>query len=227
MSLKTPSRMSHAVGARRDRAACEPCGHRRAAGGQPRSRLLGEIVEPHHHDCEARGRVGGDSGDRAGVQNGVRRLHHRPDPGSLGRAGLAQRPRGGHDRAGTVDLGQKDRVRPGGRGGGEILVAPGRMRPIDADDDLAAAEAALAHRLGHLSARRDLLVGGDRILEIENKRIGGQGRGLGQGLGVGAGHVEDASARASEHVDLLTFRPEFKGKPAAAPEGCSPKQHCS
>ncbi len=58
-----------AVGARGDHAAREPCGHGRAAGGEPRPRLLGEIVEAHDHDGEARRRVGGDRGDRAGVQN--------------------------------------------------------------------------------------------------------------------------------------------------------------
>ncbi len=158
---------------------------------------------------ETRGRVGGDGGDRAGVQDGVRRLHHRPEAGPVGRAGFAQRPGGGHDRPGTVDLGQEDRVGSGGGGGGEVLVSPWRMRPVDADDDLAAAEAALARRLGDLTARRDLLVGGDRILEIEDQRVDGQGRGLGQGLGVGAGHVEDASARAGKHEHLPTIIPSI------------------
>ena len=68
----------------------------------------------------------------------------------VGRAGFPQSPRGGHDRARPVDLGQEDGVRPGGRSGNEIILAPWRMRPVDADDDLPAAEAAGARRLGDL-----------------------------------------------------------------------------
>ena len=75
-----------AVGARRDDAVGEPGDHGRPARGEPRARLLGEIVEPHHQHFEPRGGIGRDRGDRAGVEDRLRRLHHRPKPGPLRRA---------------------------------------------------------------------------------------------------------------------------------------------
>ena len=105
--------------------------------------------------------VGGDRGDRAGVQNRVRRLHHRPDAGAIWRAGFAQGAGGGHDRPRAVDLGQQNGVRPGAGGSDEILLSPRRMRPIDPDDDLTAAEGACSHGLGDLLARGRFLIGGD------------------------------------------------------------------
>ena len=56
-----------------------------------------------------------------------------------------------------------------------------------------------------LFARGDFLIGGDGIFEIEDQRVGGQCLGLRQGLGVGAGHVQNASTRASKHEHLPTL----------------------
>ena len=60
-----------------------------------------------------------------------------------------------------------------------------------------------------LFAGGDFLVGRDRILEIEDQRVGGQRLGLRQGLGVGAGHVEDASTRAGKHEHLPRLAPRI------------------
>ena len=147
--------------------------------------------------------VGGDRRDLAGVQDRVRRLHHRPDAGPVRRAVLPHHPGRVHDRARPVDLRQENGVRAGGGGDDKIVRPPGRVRPIDADDDLTSAEIALDRR-DHLGARHFLGVGRDRILQIEDQRVGGQCRGLGERLGVGAGHVEDAAARTGKHDDLLT-----------------------
>ena len=147
--------------------------------------------------------VGGDRRDLAGVQDRVRRLHHRPDAGPVRRAVLPHHPGRVHDRARPVDLRKENGVRAGGGGDDKIVRPPGRVRPIDADDDLTSAEIALDRR-DHLGARHFLGVGRDRIFQIEDQRVGRQCRGLGERLGVGAGHVEGAAARTGKHDDLLT-----------------------
>ena len=47
-------------------------------------------------------------------------------------------------------------------------------KPVDADDDLALAEAARLHRIADLLARDVLGVGRDGVFEIEDQRVGGQ-----------------------------------------------------
>ena len=64
--------------------------------------------------------------------------------------------------------------------------------------------AARPHSLDDLFAGRDFLVRGDRILKIKDQRVGGQRLGFRQRFGVGAGHIEDASTRASKHEHLPT-----------------------
>ncbi len=192
------------VSSRGDDAVGEPCGHRGASGRQPGARLLGEVVEAHDEHREPRGRIACDGGDRTGVEDGVRRLHHRPDAGRVRRAVLAHHSGGQHDRPRSVDLGQENGVRPGRGGGDKVLRAPWRMRPIDPDDHLAPAEIA-PDRPDHLRPSLHLGVGRNRILEIEDQRVGGQRRRLGQGLGVGAGHIEDAATRVNEHDNLLAI----------------------
>ena len=96
-----------------------------------------------------------------------------------------------------------------GASGDEIVLSPGRVRPIDPDDDLTFAKAARAHGLDDLFAGGDFLVGGDGILKIEDQRVGGQRLGFRQGLGVGAGHVEDASTRAGKHEHLPRLAPRI------------------
>ena len=128
---------------------------------------------------------------------------------ALGRLGFAQCPGGDHDRPRAVDLGQEDGVRVRGGSSGEILLAPGRVRPVDSDDDLASAKTARAHRLDDLFAGGDFLVGSDGILKVEDQRVGRQRRGLRQGLGVGAGHIENASTRAGKHEHLPRLAPRI------------------
>ncbi len=77
------------------------------------------------------------------------------------RAGFTQRPGGDHDPSGAVDLRQENGVRSGDGGGDEIVLSPRRVRPVNADDDLTASEAAGAHGLNDLFAGGDFLVGGD------------------------------------------------------------------
>ncbi len=56
----------------------------------------------------------------------------------------------------------------------EVVLAPGRVEGVDADHDLAGAVAALSNGRADLLAGRRLGVGRDRVLEIEDQRIGGQ-----------------------------------------------------
>ena len=49
-------------------------------------------------------------------------------------------------RLDPADLGHQDAVRPGMRGGGQIVGVPGRVEAVDPDEHLAAAEAAGLHR---------------------------------------------------------------------------------
>src|SRR5262249_39676881 len=70
---------------------------------------------------------------------------------------------------------------------------------IDRDENLAAAEAAGAHRLAHLPARIRFRVGRDRVLEIEDQRIGRERPRLLDRPRVRSGHVEHAAARTHVH----------------------------
>ena len=63
-------------------------------------------------------------------------------------------------------------------------------------DHFARAVAARLHGGADLLARRGLGVGRDRVLEVEDQRVGGKRLGLLERAGVGAGHVEHAAARA-------------------------------
>ena len=115
------------------------------------------------------------------------------------------------------DFGNEDGVGHGVDGGIEIVGMPGRVDAVDADEDLAAAEAAGFHRGGHLLARRLLGVGRHRIFEIENDAVGGQRFRLLQRAGIGARHIEDAAARTDGHdADFIGHRQTIKR--IAAPE---------
>ena len=81
---------------------------------------------------------------------------------------------------GPSTLGKRMASGPAAAAAIRSVLAPRRVRPVDPDDDLAAAETALAHGRDDLCARRDLRVGRDRILKIEDQRVGGQRRRLGE-----------------------------------------------
>src|ERR1700677_4007407 len=74
---------------------------------------------------------------------------------------FAQRSSGDHNRARAIDLRQENGVRFRRGGGGEIVLSPGGVRPIDADDDLTRAKAARAH------GPDDLFTGGDFLVESD------------------------------------------------------------
>ena len=167
--------------------------------------------------------IGRHRGDLAPAEDGVRRFHHRPKAGSVGRAVLSQDARSVHNRAWPVDLGQEDGVGPRAGGGDQIRGPPWRVLTVDPDDDFPSAEIALGCG-DDLRPRRLLGVGGDGILEIEDQRVGGQSRGLGECFGVRAGHVENAATRTSNHEGLLTTRQEFKDKNAAPPDAAVRKK---
>ena len=98
-----------------------------------------------------------------------------------------------------ADLRHQDRVRPGVRGGVQIVGMPGRVEAVDADEHLAGAEAAGLHRVDDLLARLLLGLGRDRVLEIEDHAVDRQGARLFDGAGVRSRHVEHAAARTEGH----------------------------
>ncbi len=79
------------------------------------------------------------------------------------------------------------------------------MQPVDANDDLARAEAPGLHRRGHLLARHGFRVGRDRVFEIEDQRVGGKRLGLLERARVRARHVEDAAAGAGFGNHSMNF----------------------
>jgi hypothetical protein len=71
------------MGVRRKQTPRQPGHHRRAAGHQASPRLLGEIVGAHHETREPCLGIAGFLGERIDVEDRLRRLDHRPDPGLL------------------------------------------------------------------------------------------------------------------------------------------------
>ena len=161
----------------------------------------------------SRDRVARRGRDLADVEDGERRLDHRPEPRLLGRAGAgASLPTRASMSAPLDGLRQQDRIGRGRRRGGEIGRAPRRVEPVDADDELARAVAAGLDRIADLRARRLLGIRCHRVLEVEDQRVGGERLGLLQRAGVGARHVEDAAPRTHGHgflrrqLDLRSYR---------------------
>ena len=115
------------------------------------------------------------------------------------RPSLAQFARHAHHRARAVDLWQQDRIGAGRRGGGQILLAPGRIDSVDANNHFPAAKSALAHGGRDLLARRRLGLGRNRVFKVEDDRIRRKAARLGDGARIGPGHVEDAAARTRNH----------------------------
>ena len=122
-----------------------------------------------------------------------------------GAPALASAVAGAGDVGAGAGLRQQDGVGRRRRGGGEIGLAPGRVEPVDADDELALAIAAGLDRVADLLARGFLGFGGDGVLEIEDQRVGGEGLGLLQRAGVRARHVEHAASGTDLHGCLLRW----------------------
>ena len=182
----------------------------RAAGQQAGAGVLGEVVRAHDEAGEPRVDVVRRARDRLRPQDRERRLDHRPDPGALRGAEPAQAQAHRRERFGRRHLGHEDRIRRGGDGGRKIGLAPGRLERVDADHHFPLAVAARLHGRADLLARLRLRIGRDRVLEVEDQRVGGKRLGLLEGAGVGAGHVEHAAARADgSHGVFLTVRIGF------------------
>ena len=145
-------------------------------------------------------------GDRENVEDGDRRLDHRPDPRLVVGAHIEQ-PAADHlEHFRVGDFRHQDGVGRGVGGGGEVVGVPGRIDAIDADEHLARAEAAGLDGVDDLLARRLLGVRRHRILEVEDDAVDGQGLRLFHRAGIGARHVKHAAARADGHAAQL-YRP--------------------
>jgi len=153
-------------------------------------KVLGQIRGADDQAAETRRRLG----DRLGRQDAARRLHHAPD------RHFRRRARRDHDRldqahrVGALHLGDQNGVGPAQGGGGDVGMEPWGRQSVDPYQHLATAVAAGAQRRHHQTARLVLGVGSDRVLEIEDQTVGGQGARLFQGTGVGARHVKHGAA---------------------------------
>ena len=137
-----------------------------------------------------------------GVQDGKRRLHHRPEPGTFGGGRLAQVLGRHHDVARSGDFRHQDRVGSGLGDRRKVVLAPGCIGAIDPDRDLAVAVVALPHCGDDVVARDRLGVGRNRVFKIENQHVGRQALGLFQRPDIGTRHIKCASARPKDHQEL-------------------------
>src|SRR5262245_1365953 len=94
---------------------------------------------------------------------------------------------------------------------------PGGVEAVDADYDLARAEAARLDGVGDLLAGGGLGVGRHRILEVEDDGVGRQGTRLLDRAGVRSRHVKDAAARTDGHFCQISPRIEIKASARARP----------
>ena len=80
-----------AVGARRRDGRRQPVERRAPVDRQIGARLLDEVVGAHDEAGEPRARLAGGGGDVGDVEDGKRRLDHRPQPRLVRRTGLGER----------------------------------------------------------------------------------------------------------------------------------------
>ena len=92
------------------------------------------MTKPASRDSESRGR----GGDRQNVEDGERRLDHRPDPYLVIGARVEQAAADHLQRVGVRYLRHQNGVGRGVHGGVEIVGVPGRVDAVDADEHLAA-----------------------------------------------------------------------------------------
>ena len=107
--------------------------------------------------------------------------------------------------AGLGNLGHQDAVGLGLGRGGEIVEPPLGVQRIDAHDHFARAKAAGRDDVRDLPAGGRLGIGRDRVLQIEDHRVAGQGLRLLQRARIGTGHVKHAAARTGGHVGILLW----------------------
>ena len=143
-----------AVGARRRDRRGEVRQDRPAAGHLAGTRILGDVVGAHDEAIEPGDAVAGDAGDALAMEDGEGRLDHRPDAQGLGRADAAQAVAERGQRFRVRHLRHEHGVGAGLGRGGDVVLAPGRVGPVDPDHDLATAEAAFADRRRNLQRAR-------------------------------------------------------------------------
>ncbi len=178
---------------------------------------LGEVRRPH----DERADPGTGARDGRRVEDAARGLQHAPHRGR----GAQHVQRRGHGVRG-LDLGEQDRVHGGVGDGGQIVGAPRRAGGIHPHDDLARTVAAGPHRRQHLGARGGLRLGRDRVLQIQDERVGGQGAGLLERPRVRAGHEQHAPPRG-HRGRALAMRAIAAGRPrvtAAPAPGTLPRR---
>jgi len=95
------------------------------------------------------------------------------------------------------NLRDEDGVGCGFRGGNEVGRAPDGLERVGPDDELAPSIAPFLDHRAHPLARLNLDLGRNRILQIENERVGRQRLCLLEGAVIGSRHVEDAAARTN------------------------------
>ena len=106
------------------------------------------------------------------------------------------------------NLRHQNAVGPRLAGHGDVIDPPWRIQRVDADQDLALAEAPGGDRLRDLVARHRLGVRRHGILEVEDDAVGGQIAGLFQRPRIRSGHEQQAAARTDHGlVPLADFEP--------------------
>ena len=142
--------------------------HRQPAGRVVRLEVLGEIGGAHDQAYHPLG-----VGDLLDMQDAARGLDHAPDR-QLGRGtGQVQHVQRPPHRVRTLDLGQQDGVGPGAGHRGQVGVAPGRIQPVDPDDQLAPGIGVpVFQRRDDALPPLPLGVGRHRVLQVEDQPIG-------------------------------------------------------
>ena len=191
-----------AAGAGGQQAETERGEQRQAQRGVRGVQVLGQIRGAHDQAGEPRVR----RGDRLGAQHGARRLHHAPQRQIRRAAGVVQHGERLAHRIGALDLGDQHGVGARPRRRGEIGLAPRGRQRVDAHDRLARAIAACPQRGAHLLARARLGLGRDRVLEVEDQRIGRQALRLVERARIGARHVEHAATGTDRSRHPAIFR---------------------
>ncbi len=133
--------------------------------------------------------------DLAHVEDRNRRLDHRPDLDLVVGAEIHQAIGQVLQRARLRDLGHQDDVRARVVDHVDVGEPMLGVEAVDADRDLARAEAAGLDRRPHLLARVGLGLRRDRILEVQDDGVDRQRAGLFDGAFVGSRHIESAAAR--------------------------------
>ncbi len=154
--------------------------------------------------------------DLGQVEDGERRLDHRPQCRTL------RQGRGPREVCQACNLGHQDGVCPRLPRHGEIVLDPGRLQPVDADDGAAAPETAGFHGRGNEVSGLGFLLRGNGVFEIEDERVGRQRPGFFQDARLVAGHVEHGTEGFECHGATLAsalrpVKPTFAGTHAATP----------